>query len=231
MKKNFKFYVATWAVVLATFNTVIFVVPPIIGNKFTGSFWTAYIFITLAFLGQLACAYLAFKPQSLEKVFLNVPLITISYTGLLVSLIVGTLCMVLSSLPTWIAIVVCYLVLAFMAIALMKANVAAEMVSAVEDKVKAQTATIKMLTADAEHILATAKSTEIKAEAKKVYEAIRYSDPMSKEALADVETRIQSEFVEFENAVQKEDNELVASIGKDLLELIDMRNKKCKMLK
>ena len=227
MKKNFKFYAVTWAVVLAAFNAVVFAVP----HTYNGGFWIGYAFIMLAFLGQLACAYLAFKPESLDKVFLNLPLVTISYTGLIVSLIVGTLCMVLPAVPIWVGILVCYLALVFVAISLMKANTAAEIVGQIDEKVKTKTQFIKLLSADAEHVLATATTPELKAEAKKVYEAIRYSDPMSVDALLDVESRMQSEFTAFEKAVKEEDLDLAIATAKDVLELVDSRNKKCKALK
>ena len=55
-------------------------------SKFVGAFWTGYIFITLAFIGQLVCSYFALKAESLQKMFYNIPLITISYTGLIVML-------------------------------------------------------------------------------------------------------------------------------------------------
>ena len=64
-----------------------------------------YIFITLAFIGQLVCSYFALKAESLQKMFYNIPLITISYTGLIVMLIVGALAMAIPNLPNWVGIV------------------------------------------------------------------------------------------------------------------------------
>ena len=101
----------------------------------------------------------------------------------------------------------------------------------VDEKIKEQTQFIKLLTADAEHLMSSSKTAELKAEAKKVYEAIRYSDPMSNEALADIEGQIQSEFAFFTQAIRSEDLELAKSVADGLLNLIDARNKKCKVLK
>ena len=100
-----------------------------------------------------------------------------------------------------------------------------------DEKIKEQTQFIKLLTADAEHLMSSSKTAELKAEAKKVYEAIRYSDPMSNEALADIEGQIQSEFAFFTQAIRSEDLELAKSVADGLLNLIDARNKKCKVLK
>lgn len=68
-------------------------------------------------------------------------------------------------------------------------------------------------------------------EVKKVYEAVRYSDPMSNAVLVEVEEKIQNGFSDFENAVVSEDFELASSTADELLSLIDIRNKKCKELK
>lgn len=233
MKKTFSYYSICWLIALAVFNVITFVTPNEIAgvSKFTGAFWTGYIFITLAFIGQLGCAYKAFKAENLKKLFYNIPLISISYTGLVVMLVVGIICMAVPVVPYWIGVIVCVLVFAFSAISVIKASVVADVVSEIDEKVKVKTQFIKLLTADAEHLMSSSKTAELKAEAKKVYEAIRYSDPMTNDALVDVEEQIQSEFKFFSQAIKSEDLELAKSVSDGLLTLIDSRNKKCKVLK
>ena len=81
MKKTFNYYSICWLISLAVFNVIAFVTPNEIAgiSKFTGAFWVGYIFITLAFIGQLGCAYNAFKAENLKKLFYNIPLISVSY--------------------------------------------------------------------------------------------------------------------------------------------------------
>lgn len=71
----FKKYVIAWAVLLVIFNVIVFVVPSQIAgmSKFGGSFWSGYVFIMLTLIGQLVCAYFAFKAQTAERMFLNLP--------------------------------------------------------------------------------------------------------------------------------------------------------------
>ena len=116
--KRIRTYAVIWAILFALFNVICFVAPNEIAgaNNFVGAFWNGYIFITLAFIGQLVCSYFALKAESLQKMFYNIPLITISYTGLIVMLIVGALAMAIPNLPNWIGIIVCLAVLAFTAI-------------------------------------------------------------------------------------------------------------------
>ena len=52
MKKNFKFYALIWAILLALFNLVVFLVRPIIPGfviVYDARFWIAFVFIVAAF--------------------------------------------------------------------------------------------------------------------------------------------------------------------------------------
>lgn len=233
MKKGFKYYLSIWVILLAVFNVAVFVSPGEAGGytKFGGAFWVGYIFITLAFIGQLICAYFAFKADSLKKFFYNVPLIRISRTGLVLTVILGTLCMAIPNLPNWIGIILCLAVLAFTAISVIKATAAGDIVSGIDEKIESKTHFIKALTADAEALMSAAKTPELRAEVKKVYEAIRYSDPMSNAALEEINEQIQNQFSVFVDAVKAEDSDLASSSSDELIILIDNRNKKSKLMK
>lgn len=233
MKKNFIYYSIIWLISLLIFNVVVFVSPNEAGGmtKFGGAFWTGYVFITIAFLGGLACAYKAFRSENLKKVFYNIPLISISYIGLVAMLVVGTACMAIPNLPNWLGAIICLVVLAFTAISIIKASVAEGIVEDIDEKVKAHTQFIKMLTLDSESLMTSATSAELKTEAKKVYEAIRYSDPVSDCASKDVENQIRNGFKAFSDAVRGEDLEVAKAVGAELQVLIDSRNKECKLLK
>lgn len=227
MKKSFKLYLVAWAIVLALFNVISFVVPA----EKTTSFWIGYIFISLTFIGQLACSCTVFKNDNATKVFYNLSLIRIDYIGLVASFVVGGLCMRISSLPYWVGVVICAIVLAANILSILKATAAVAEVERIDSKIKVQTSFIKMLTIDADTLMAQAKSDAVKAECRKVYEAIRYSDPMSSDALASIERQIRDTFTEFSAAVKADDFTSVTEIANEIVVLIGDRNKKCKVLK
>ncbi len=233
MKKNFKLYAIAWAILLAVYNAIVFSVQalPRFEITYDARFWLSWALILVAFVGQLFCAYIAFKAENKEKLFLNIPLITVSYAGAVAMTVVGSACMLIPNCPYWIAAVVCLLVFAISAIGVIKAKAAAEIVSEVGQKVKVQTFFIKALTVDADILMARAKNDEIKAECKKVYEAVRYSDPMSNDALSSAESQITIAFAEFKAAVEKDDTDLVKSCADKVLILLKDRNNKCKLLK
>ncbi|MBO7740785.1 MAG: hypothetical protein J6S34_04595 [Clostridia bacterium] len=227
MKKSFGLYSIVWAICLAVFNVTVFVIP----REFTTSFWIGYIGITVAFLAQLACAFAAFTAKNLEKLFYNLSLISVSYSGLVAMLIAGSVLMAISSLPEWVGIVVCVIIFAANAIAIIKASATSSVVSGIDKKVQEKTFFIKTLTVDAQNLMASAKQDEIRQEAKKVYEAIRYSDPVTNASLSDLDHQIEREFNAFAEAVREEDSELAKETADAILQTIQKRNQKCKLLK
>ena len=233
MKKSIGVYSVIWAICLAIFNVITFVTPNEIGgvSKFTASFWVGYVFITVAFIGQLVCAFFALKAENVKKMFYRIPMISISYTGLILMLIAGGIFMAIPTLPEWIGIIVCVIILAFNAIAVIKATAAVEVVGGIDEKVKTQTFFVKSLAADAQSLMASAKSDELRTEAKKVYEAIRYSDPMANDALAELDIQIKRQFNAFSDAVKAEDDELAKETADALAEIIERRNQECKLIK
>lgn len=233
MKKTFKVYVICWMALLAAFNVVTFITPSLIPgiSKWSGSFWVGYAFITVAFIGQLACAYLAFREENRQKFFYSVSLVAVSYLAAVLMTIVGAVCMVVSFIPVWVGAIVCIVILAFSTVSVFKAKVAVDIVSQIDDKINVQTFFIKSLTVDADTLIARAKSTELKTELKKVYEAVRYSDPMSSEALANVESQITLKFNALSKAVESDNVEEIKTIVEEFIILINDRNKKCRLLK
>ena len=90
MNKSFKSYVLIWAILLVAFNAVVFLVRSVVPGyvmKYDARFWIAWVFILIAFIGNLASAYIAFKAENLKKMFYNLPLITVSWYALIVMLV------------------------------------------------------------------------------------------------------------------------------------------------
>lgn len=234
MKKGFKFYLVAWAILLAVWCAVVFLVRPILPEytiNYDARFWIAWGFILVAFIGNLICANIAFRAENLKKMFYNLPLVTISWTALICMLVAGSALMLIPGCPAWVAAVVCAIILAFNAISVIKAAAAASIVNQVDEKIKTKTSFIRSMTVEAVSIMARAKSDEVKAECKKVYEALRYSDPMSSPELAGIEAKIEGKMEELEKAVEFTDEERIHNLSHEILMLIDSRNSKIKEAK
>ena len=230
MNKNFKYYIAAWAVLAVIFNVIAFATPAVAGaSKFDGAVWSGYVLIMLALIGQLVCAYFAFKAKSKEQIFLRLSLVTVSYSALILSFVVGAACMLIPNLPNWVGIILCALILGFTAVSVIKANAAVELVRETDTRVKEKTAFIRMMTVEADNLMARAQTDEAKAMCKKVYEALRYSDPMSCNALSGTEAEISEKFSAFAAAVKNGEN--ASELADELLALIGDRNRMCKVMK
>lgn len=230
MKKLFKSYLIIWAIFFVLFQVLAFAGGALAGG-YAASFWVGYGFITLAFAGQLACGYFALKTDDRKKLFYNFSLLTVSRTGLILTFVFGGLCMFIPALPYWVGVIVCAILLAFSAVAVIKASTAVELVSEIDEKVKSQTLFLKSLTADAEGLINRAKSDSAREQCRKVYEAARYSDPMSHDALAALEGEITVKFAALTEAVSADDAAHVDELATTVTILLADRERKCKLLK
>lgn len=226
MNKNVKKYVICWAILLALFNVIVFVVPAEVAgyHRFNSTFWVSYVLVTIAFIGQLICAIQAFKSENLKKLFYNIPLITISYTGLVTMTIAGMAFMAIPYIPDWLAVIICAIIFAFTAIAVFMAKANADIVSDIDEKIDAETSFIRSITADVKILFDNTKTNDEKANAEDVYKALKYSDPRSNAELEEYDNDIKALFESFKNDMSDNNKE-------NLINAINNRNEKCKLYK
>ncbi len=231
--KKFAVYSIAWAIVLGLFNLVAFITPakdPAIG-KYTASFFIAYGAITLAFILNLICTLVLFRSKNYTKSFYRTPLVLISFTALFVMLPVGAVFMWLPALPYWIGIIVCYAVLGANIIAIIKAASTVALVSGTDHDMEILTAFIKTAAASAGLLVKELTDPILRESAVKVYEALRYSDPVSDPALIKTEREISAHYDTFADAARAGDTELATTTLPALLSAIDLRNAQAKTVK
>ena len=232
MKKTFKLYIIAWGLILAIFNLITFIIPTASGTeKFSGSFWIGYISIIVALIGQFVCSAIVFKHDEYKKAFYNITLLQSSFIGLVASFVIGIICMAIPGFPAWITTILCATVLALYSLAVIRVQFAVDAVTSIDDAIREKTYFIKNICIDAETLEASAKSDSVKADCKKVSEALRYSDPMSSDSLLSIEGEISLKFATFSEAVKIDDTEKVSELAKEVLILIGDRNRRCKLLK
>lgn len=221
MKKKGLAY-AVLVIAFALFNVVAFFIP----TEKTATFWIAYAFSAIAFLLQIVIWKLAFKgTDTIKSKFLGIPLLSVGFRYLVIQVIAFVVFMIFPALPTWIPIVVCSVILGGSAICLIGTETGREEISRVEEKVKSKVFYIKSLQVDVEMLAETESDPTTKAELTKLAEKIRFSDPMSSDALAEIETEIVNKIKEI-----KTSNDKLAIIAVTSA-LVEERNKKAKILK
>ena len=90
---------------------------------------------------------------------------------------------------------------------------------------------IRSLTADAEGLLKSSTDEGAKSAIKKVYEAVRYSDPVSSTALAPLENEIDLKFSDLTDAVNQNEPDKIVCIANEITDLLAERSRSCKMFK
>ena len=146
-------------------------------------------------------------------------------------LVVGTVSLIHPLIPDWLGAILCIIMLAFTATGILKSSAAADIIEETEQNVKEKTFVMKALRVEADALVSSVTSDDMKAACKEVAEAVRFSDPMSNAQLSSLEERIQNEFRALSTAVSEKDLERVKDLSSKIVSLIKERNEKCKLLK
>ena len=222
MKKNSLMSYIALGIVFALFNVIAFVIP----TEKTATFWTAYSFSVVAFAVQIPLWKIALgKKDTLKSKFLGIPVIHVGITNLIIQLITFAVFMILPTLPVWLAVVVCSIILAISALCAIAGQAGANEINRVEEKIKVKRAFVQFLQTDIEMLAESETDAETKSELKKLAEKLRFSDPMSNEMLGELESRITAKVEEMKTAADKK------ALIEEITTLLTERNKKCKILK
>ena len=233
MNKIFKYYGILWTIALIAFNLVTFLLPSeIMGiDRFAQpTFWVGYAFITITLLFQLLCTTLIFAKRVENSTFLRLPLLNIGKGSVLIAAAVGSVFMVIPTIPVWIGIAVCLAITVVYGVGGFKYILAVGIVSSIEKKVEKETSFIRFAIVTAENLLARAPS-EMKNDVKKVYEELKYSDARSSTELKNIEKEIEKRLDALKSTIQSANAERMKSEVDELLILIQERSSKCKLLK
>lgn len=222
MKKKNGLGYAVLGILFVLFNTIAFVIP----TDKTPTFWIAYAFTVIAFAAQIGVWKPAFGNADTPKSrFFGIPVIHIGIVYLIAQLIAFAVFMVVPTLPAWIAVVASVLLLGISAVCLIATETGRDEIKRVEEKVQRKVFYIKALQTDIEILAEQEEDGDIKTALAKLVDTIRFSDPMSSETLADIETQISDKVAKLKNTDNK------AVIIEELNLLLAERNRKAKTLK
>lgn len=233
MEKYRRYYMVAWGIAVAAFVGVALLIPQEIGgwSKNEGSFWAAFVMILLVFIGQMGCSAFVFRKASPQQRFLRLPVIYVSYIALLFTWIVEIICVVIPVTKNWLGFALGFIILACYGVAVVLSLSAAEAIEEKEQKLKEDTRFLYSLRTEAELLQKKVQNPQISARVKKVSEAIRYSDPRSNAALEELEGRLYFAFTDFSEAAGAEDENLCREKAEVFLQLLEERNRKCRLLK
>lgn len=220
--KNKNLGYAVLGILFVLINVIVFVIP----TEKTATFWIAYIFTAIAFVAQIEIWKNALgKENTLKSKFLGLPVVHISIVYLIVQMIALAVFTAVPTLPNWSTIVACTVILGISAICMIAGEAGRNEIERVEAKVQRKVFFIKELQADVELLADAETDTSTKAALQQLAEKIRFSDPMSNDALSEIEKAITEKIAELQTASDK------MAVIQELNSLLAERNKKARILK
>ncbi len=229
MTKKSKMSAAILALVFLTYNLVLFIAT---GFDHFASFWVSYVFVLIAFI-SLACvsSLLGAKGMLLRDWLFGYPIIKHGVIYMVVEFIVSIIFMAADTDEWKLAFVVQFLLLAVYLVFAVSCFLAKETIQEIEKKVAVKTQTIRLLYAEMYTAAQGCTDETLKPVLEKLAEELRYSDPMSNEALADLEARLGNVVGEVKKLVLSGHFDIAKQYCVTVANLIVERNQKCKALK
>lgn len=229
--KKSKFAAAILAIAIIAYNAVLFAICDFKGH--TGAFWTSWIFMLISFATMtVSGVVLGQKGRLLHDWLFNFPIIRHSAIYIAAEFVVSTVFIILESHVKWsIAFAVQFLLLCVYGIFAVSCLLSKEVIEDVHDNVSDKTLFIKLLRADTEMLVEKCSDAETKEQYRQLAGAIRYSDPMSNEALFELEKELALAVADCDKAIVANDFEGAKELCKKASLLLSERNKKCKALK
>lgn len=194
------------------------------------TFWIVLIFAWIVMIVHLIVSnYVIKKNINLANVFFGLSIIRVGYIYFIIQLVFGIIIMFLSiSISKVLAIEVVILILYLLAV--VSAMTVKNIVVNDDSRVAKKTFYLKALEADVEEILSRVENPIYYKEIDKIRECIKYSDPMSHDSLENIEIRITENINQLKEDILSE-NDTILQTAKEIIQLIESRNQKCKILK
>lgn len=223
MKKDTIRGIIALTVVLALYILIAFLIPFIR----TATFWVSFVFTLIAFFVVAASIYIAFvKNPDAKSRFYGFPIARIGVIYGVVQLIAGFIFMALGVwIPVWVAVLVYAIALGSVAIGLISADAVREEIQRQDVKLKKDVSFMRNLQSKVCQMATQCDAPELK----RFAEDIRYSDPVSSDALGDIEQELAAAVEELQAAVVDGDSESVAQLCRKASAVLSERNRLCKL--
>lgn len=225
MKKDFVRIALCLGVLLMLYILLAFLIP----FAKTTVFWFSFAFTLIALCVTVYALYTAFlkKPDARSR-FYGFPIarIGVIYGG--GQLAVGLLFMALGKwIPAWLAVVVYAALLGAAIIGLVNADAVVETIHTQDRKLKKDVAFMRSLQSKANQMAAQCHLPEVQ----QFCENVRYSDPVSSEALAEIEGALSAVADDLQAAIVEGNNGRTCQLAQKADNLLCERNRLCKLNK
>ena len=216
MKFQNKIYCVVNSVAVA-----LFAVLSLVFSQFDVQFWVCFVATVTLLAIQTVVVVVADKNCD-KKLFNILSSRGVGYVSSAISVSVATAFCAVRSLPSWVGALV---------VALFGILTVVSAFLSKQPAVLSKDSFIRQATVDAEVIMSRAATEQLKALSKNVYEALRYSDPVSDVRLQPIEEKIGKLLSQFSIDIDNNDLPAATEHAKTLIRQVEERNIRCKAYK
>ena len=209
---------------------VIVLAVPFVKNA---AYWLSFVFTLLAFAAQLYVFKISFRNgESVRNKFYGFPIARIGVLYLAVQLALGLLVMALAKwLPAWIGVILFVVTLAVAAVGCIAADMMRDEVERQDVQLKKDVSHMRAMQSKANALVNQCDAPVLKNELEKLAEDFRFSDPVSSEALADIEASLSACLDELQRSLTDGDMDSAAVLCRRAKTVLVERNRLCKLNK
>lgn len=229
MKKDTIRWIIGLGVLLVLYILIAFLIPFV----HTATFWVSFVFTLIAFAVVAASMYIAFiKNPDAKSKFYGFPIAKIGAIYGIVQMIAGILFMALAVyVPVWLAVLVYAVALGVAVIGLISAEAVVEEIHVQDAKLKKDVSLMRSLQSKVNQMAAQCDNPDAAAAVKQFAEDLRYSDPVSSEAIAEAEADLAAAVDELQCAIVDGDSNAAKQLCRKASALLAERNRLCKLNK
>lgn len=210
------------------YNSVVFVLPFPAKNAI---FWLSYLFTLTAMGAQIYVMRVAFnKGRGIRSKFYGFPITRIGVLYLSIQFFLGLLFMALAQIaPVWLPIVLYTVLLSAAAVGFIAADSMRDEIERQDIKLKRDVTCIRTLQSKTTSMVQLAQDAQIHKALEKFLENLRFSDPVSSEALKDIEDDLVACIDDLQQAMVDGNDEVVLLLVKKAETVLVERNRLCKL--
>ena len=225
MKKNTLRALFVLTIVLVVFSLIAFFAPFV----HTPVFWIAYGFGVFSILFQLYIFRSSFAVNGdVKSRFYGIPLVWVGVYYLIAQLIFSIFEMILAEpFLLWMAVIINAVTLALALLGCITVETMRDEIVQQDKKLKKNVSTMRELQSLAAALVGQCGDEELKKAVQKVADELRFSDPVSSDATAELEAELRSQLADIQQAVVEGDQDGAKTLCGKMLGNLAERNRIC----
>lgn len=229
MKKSIVSWWTVLIIVLVVYNVVAFAIPFVKSDVF----FLSWIFTLVAIGAQVYVICSAFyKGEGVKSKFYGFPVAKIGAVYLIIQTALGLLFMAVGVyVPLWIPLVVYAVLLGAASIGFISADAMRDEIKRQDLKLKGKVACMRALQSKTASMMRLTKDDQARKSLEKFADSLRFSDPVSSDALSDIEADLTACVDELQSAVTVGDSTAVLALLDKAGAVLAERNRLCKLNK